>query len=102
MEICQGFINGLPVLLYHGLPTLAIGLLNATLDLLNGLFLRQNTAQREEARLHDCVDTPDHAYTTRHFMRVDDITLQGLRKDLLLHLVRNIRPDVVRTIVAVK
>ena len=61
IQMGQRLIDGLEVLLHNGLTALAIGLLDALLDLRYRLLSRQDTAERKETGLHDRVDAASHA-----------------------------------------
>ncbi len=67
----QGLIDGLEVSLHNRLTSLAIGLLNTLFNLSNRFFSWQDTADCEEAGLHDRIDTPFQAHAISNFMCVD-------------------------------
>ena len=51
---------------------------------------------REEAGLHDGVDAAAHARLAGHLVGVDHEEPEPLLDDLLLHLARQVVPDLVR------
>ena len=83
--MCQCFINCLEVSLYHCLATFSIGLLNTLLDLCDSLFLGKNAADREEASLHNCIDTPSHTNVTGNLLCINYIEAKSLVKNRLLY-----------------
>jgi len=64
-------------------PRFAVSLLDGLLDGVNGLIARKNAADREEAGLHDRVDTAAHARFLRHGDGVDREELQMFLDNLL-------------------
>ena len=94
----QRSVNRGKVLLNNRIALLGIGLLNRVLDFRNRLLARQNVGNREEARLHDGIDTLTHTGFARHFHRVDGVELELLVNNLLLHLVSQVIPDFVGVI----
>ena len=102
LEVGDGLIDRLEVLLHH-LGTLAlVGLLDGLLDLGDGLFRGQHTRDVEEAGLHDGVDTRPHAGLLGHLVGVDHVEAQLLVDDLLLHFLRQLVPHLVRPVHAVE
>ena len=79
-------IHRLEVFLNHRLAALAVGFLNGLFDRFNGIFTRQNSADGEEAGLHDGVDAIAHAGIARHFVAVDHKKSQVFLDDLILDL----------------
>src|SRR5690242_7753613 len=92
----ERLIDRLEVPLHHRLAALAIGLLDALFNGLNRLVTRQHATDREEAGLHNRVDTPAHAGLTRDTVRVNDIEPQALLKNCPLDLDRQARPYLAR------
>ena len=92
VEARQGVVHRGEVLLHHLFATLTVGLLDALLDLRDGLVLGQHAADGEEASLHDGVDAPAHAGVARHLVGVDGVELDLLGDDVLLRLLRQSRP----------
>ena len=88
--------------LHHRFAALAVGLLDALLDLVDGLVARQHAADGEEAGLHDGVDAPAHAGASGHFVGVDDVEAQLLLDDRLLGFTRQVIPHLVRPVDAVE
>ena len=83
------------VLLHDGVAALAVGLLDGVLDGGDGLFARQDAGDGEEAGLHDGVDAAAHAGDLGDLVAVDDVELQLLGDDLVLHGARQLVPDLV-------
>src|ERR1019366_7926990 len=75
VQVCKRRINGTEVLLHNYISTLAIGFLNALLNLLNSLFARQDTTYSKEAGLHDRIDAPTHANARGNLVGIDDIEM---------------------------
>src|SRR5947209_19515369 len=97
----QRLVNCPVVSLYNRLAALAIGLLDALFDLLDGLFLWQNAADRKEAGLHDRIDTPAHAGCSSHLVRINHIEVQSFIDYYLLHLLCQPLPYIFRLVEAI-
>src|SRR5205823_1482880 len=95
-------IDGLEVVLDHGLTTLAIGLLDALFDLSNRLLLRQNAADGEETGLHHGVDASTHPNTAGYLVGVNYVEMQPFVENLLLHFRWQMIPDLFRFIDAIE
>ena len=89
-------VDGVPVLLHHGVALPAVGLLGSLLEGVDGLGLRQDAGDLEEGRLHKGVDAAAQVQLMVELERVDHIELQLLGDDLPRDLVRNVVPDIVR------
>src|SRR4029453_12356435 len=72
------------------------------LDGVDRLLARQHAADREEAGLHDRVDSRPHACLARHPVTVDDEEAQALGEDLLLRRAWEVAPDLARSMRAVE
>ena len=96
VQMAERRIHRGEVLLHDRFAALAVGLLDGVLDGGDGLFARQHAADGEEAGLHDGVDAAAHAGDLGHFVAIDDVELQLLGDDLLLHQARQLVPDLVR------
>ena len=83
VEVSQGSIDCVKILLYYCVAALAVGLLDVLLDLLDGLFARQYSADGEEACLHDGVDAVAHSGIPRNFVSIDHEEPELLLDDLL-------------------
>jgi len=59
---------------------------------------RQDARDGEEAGLHDRVDAPSHAGLARDLVGVDHEQTQPLIDELLLHLARQLIPDLARRV----
>jgi len=92
VEVAEGRIHGGEILLHHAFAALAVSLLDGVLDGLDGFLARQHSADGEEARLHDGVDATAHAGLLGHIVTVDDVELQLLVDDLLLHQAGQVVP----------
>ena len=95
MQVAQGRIHRGVVFLHHALTALAVSLLDSVLDGGNGFLARQHSADGEETRLHDGVDAAAHAGLLGHIVTVDDVKLELLVDDLLLHQARQVVPNLV-------
>ena len=85
VEMVERRVHRREVLLHDAFAALAVGLLDGVLDGRDGFVARQHAADGEEAGLHDGVDALAHAGLLGHFVAVDDVELQLLLDDLLLH-----------------
>jgi hypothetical protein len=74
----EGRIDGGVVAVQQLLALLAVGLLHRLLDLRDGLVLRQDAGDGEEAGLHDGVDAPAHAGLLGDAVGVDTKNLSPL------------------------
>ena len=95
VQVGQGLVHGFEVLLDDRLAAFAVGLLDGMLDLLDGLFARQDAGDGEEAGLHDGVDAAAHAGQFGHFVGVDVVEFELLVDDRLLDFDRQVVPDFV-------
>ena len=102
MQVGQGGIHGGEILLHHRFAALLVGLLDGLLDGGDGFLARQHAADGEEAGLHDGVDAASHARFFGHRIGVDDVELQLLIEQLLLHRDRQVVPDFLRRVRAVE
>ena len=103
VQVAQGAVDASKFCLHHGFAALAVGLLDRLLDLVDGLFARQNAGDGEEAGLHDGVDAPAHAGLLGHFVGVDDVeACSFLSMMSRLHFVRQVIPDFIRAVDAVE
>ena len=98
VQVGQRLVDRGEVPLDDLLALLAVGLLDRLLDLGDGLLARQHAGDGEEAGLHDRVDAPAHAGVLGDLVGVDHVELQLLVDDLLLHLARQVVPDLVRAV----
>jgi len=73
VQIRNRLIHCFEVLAYNGFTLATVGLLNGVFNLCQGFFGRQNTADREEAGLHDGVDAAAHASGFSHLIGIDHI-----------------------------
>src|SRR5262249_29710979 len=101
-QVCQRGIDGFKILLDHLLALAGIGLFRRLLDRRNRLVARHNAGEREEAGLQDGVGARSETQGERDLRRVDDVKIELLVDDLLLHLARQLVPDLVRAIRAVE
>ena len=86
MQVRERLIDDLAVPPHDLRAALAVGLLDGLLDLRNRLIARQQTRDREEARLHDRVDARPHAGTLCQVVGVDSKEADPFLDDLLLQL----------------
>ena len=93
VEVGERRVHGLEVAPDDFRAALAVGLLDRVLDLRDRLFARQDAGDREEAGLHDRVDAAAHAGVAGHGGRVDGVEADALLDHLLLHLARQMVPD---------
>ncbi len=94
-NILKGGINRLLVHIDHLVTRLAVRLDNGTLDFSNGLIQGNNIGNLEEGGLHNDVDARPQAKLFTQSHPVDNIELQLFVNNLLLHIFRQIRPDIV-------
>ena len=73
----------------------AVGLLDGVLDRLDCLFLADDAGDGEEGGLHDHVDAGAQAEGQAEFDRIDDVELDLLLDQLLLHQGGQVIPDLV-------
>ena len=102
LQVGKGRIDGLEVLLDDRVPALAVGLLDALLDLGDGLLARQYPADGEKAGLHDGVDPPAHPGLLGDLVGIDDVQPQPLCEDRTLYLAGQLVPDLLGTVDAVE
>ena len=95
VEPLQREVDGREVALHDLLAALAVGLLHEGLDGGDGLRLRQDAGELEEAGLHHGVDAVAHAHLVGHGKGIDDVELDVLLDDLLLHRAGQLLPDLV-------
>ena len=76
--------------------------MDALLDLFDGFFPRQHTADGKEAGLHDGVDPAAHPGFFSHIIGVNDIEMQFLVNNILLDFAGEAVPDLVMRINAVE
>ncbi len=81
-QVRDGGVDGGEVLGHNRFTTLAVGLLDGLLDLLDGFVARQHAADGEEAGLHDGVDARAHAGFAANLVAVDHIELDLLAQHL--------------------
>ena len=81
--------------------TAGVRLLDVLLDEADRLIARQHARQHEEARLHDGVDARTEADLASDAAGVDDVDLQRLVDDLLLHFARQALPHCIGRVRAV-
>ena len=93
VEVGQGLVHGVEVLLDDRITLLAVGLLDGLLDLGDGLLAGQHAGDGEEAGLHDGVDAHAHAGVLGHFVGIDDVELELLAGDGFLDFLGQGRPD---------
>src|SRR5215208_2454259 len=102
MKILKRAVHRFEVFLDDGFATLAIGLLNGMLNLCNGRFAGQDTADGKEGCLHDGVHPPTHAGFFSDFIAVDDVELEIFPKNVLLYFTWKLIPDSLGTVQAVQ
>ena len=95
MQVIEGCVHRLEVLLDHLGPFTGIGLLDRHLDLGDRLLTRQHPREGKEGGLHDGVDTPSHTRVTGHGRGIDDIELDLFIDNGLLHWARQLTPDTI-------
>ena len=96
MQMRQGVVHRGKILFDECFSALAVGFADCLLDLVDRLFARQHSADREEAGLHDRVDAVAHSRIASHRVAVNHKKLQLFVDDCLLHRSRQVIPDVVR------
>ncbi len=95
LDILEGSVNRLLVHVDNLLTRLAVGLDDRILDFGNRSLQRDNAGDLEESGLHDDVDAGTEAELLAEMNTVDDVELQLLVDDLLLHRFRQFTPDLV-------
>ncbi len=95
-------IHRFEILFHHGFAALAIRFLDGMLDLGNCRLTRQDAADGEKRRLHNGVHAPAHAGLLSHIVPVDDVELELFVDDVALYFLRQVIPDLFRSIQAVK
>ena len=88
-------IHGGEVLAHNGFTALAVGFLDCFLDAGNGILARQHVADCEEAGLHHGVDARAHVVVAGDFVGINHIETQLLADDRLLHIPRQMVPDLI-------
>ena len=83
-QVRQRIIHRGKVFLNHRLASLAVGLLDGMFDGRDGVFSRQDTAQRKETGLHHGVDAAAHSVVFGHSKGVNHIHPQPFLQDLPL------------------
>ena len=99
IQMSKSVVDGSEVLFDHGFAALPIGVADRVFDSLDCFFAREDTANSEEASLHDGVDATGHARFPRDLVGIDDIELQPLFDDVFVAqvLADGSRPLSVRT-----
>ena len=95
VQVRERLIDDLAVPAHDLGPALAVGLLDRLLDVVDRFVARQHAGDREEAGLHDGVDARAHAGALGEVVGVDGEEAELLLDDLLLHLARQLVPDLV-------
>ena len=98
VEVGQRVIDRGEVAPHHLLALLAVGLLDRLLDLRDRLLARQHAGDREEAVCMIVLMRPPMPVSLGHLQGVDHVELQLLLDELLLHLARQVVPDLVRAV----
>ena len=98
VQVRQGGVDGGEVLLDDLGAALGVALLDRVLDARDGLVRGEDAGDREEAGLHDGVDAAAHPRFAGHAHGVDGVDLQALGEDRLLHLARQVVPQLVRRV----
>ena len=93
MQVGERGVDRLEVALHDLRAALLVGLFDRVLDLGNCLFGWQDTGNREEAGLHDRVDSTPHAGLACDLGRVDHVKADALLEQLCLNLTRQVIPD---------
>jgi hypothetical protein len=101
VQVRHGAVDRGKVLLDDRFSLLRVRFFRRALDRLDGLVARHHARQREEAGLQDRVHAGAQAEARRHAGRIDDVELEFLFDDLLLHVPRDLVPDVVGPVGAV-
>ncbi len=96
MQTRKRVVHCREVLIDHRIAPLAIRLANRFLDCLDRLLPREHAADREEAGLHDRVDSASHPRIASHRITVDHVELQVFVDDRLLHASWQVVPHFVR------
>ncbi len=95
-EAGQGRVDGRVVAVDdRAAALLAIHSLNLGLDFVDGLFRRNHVGQLEEAGLHHGIDADAQVGLLGHLVGVDDVELQLLFNNLLLHFAGQVVPHLV-------
>ena len=102
MKVVQRCVHGSEISPQNRFTALAIRLFNRVLNLLDGLLAGQNAGQCEEAGLHDGVDPPAHLRFAGHLDGINNVELQLLVDDRVLHLPRDFVPDFLGPVRAVQ
>ncbi len=102
MQVVQRHVHGIPILLHDGFAAFAVSLFDGLFDGVNGLFAGQHAADGEEAGLHNRVDATAHACGSGDFDAVNDEKLDFLLDNMLLRCARQLVPDFLGPVNAVK
>jgi len=95
VEVRQGGVDRFIVLLHHGIALGAVGLFDCLFDILDRLFLGQDTGDGKETGLHDGVDAHTHAGLLGHFIGVNDVEIHLFVDDFFLIDPRQRIPDLI-------
>ncbi len=95
-------IHGLVIHLDDALTLAAVGFLDGVLNAGDGLILGQHARKGKEAGLHDGVDPPTQTGGICHLVGVDDVELQLLLDNALLHRAGKVIPCLLGRIGAVE
>ena len=101
-ELGERAVDGGVVALDDGRAAASVGLLDRLLDERRGLAGRQRAGELEEAGLHHGVDAVAQARFVGDGVGVDDPELEVLVDQLLLHVARQVVPDLVCRVGAVQ
>ena len=96
VHVVERLIDGGVVHVDHVMALDGVGSPDRRLDPRDRIVTRDDIGDGEIAGLHDGVDAPPHARIHRHLLRVDDVDLQVLLDDLLLHDLRQLIPGTLR------
>ena len=91
-QMRQSLVDRIKIPFEDGFTAVAIGLFNGLLDGRDRFNARQDTADGEEAGLHDGVDAAAHAGITGYGVGVDDENPQAFLDDLLLEFPGQVIP----------
>src|SRR4030095_9301445 len=100
-KMINSSVNRFVILLYYRFSAIAVAFLNGLFDFFNCFVFRQDATYREEASLHDRVNSGSHTCLARHFISIDHIKLELLRDDHSLDGTWQVIPNVlcgVRTV----